>query len=77
MGETEYHLIKEDVAEIKNTVKAVETMGNDMRVMLVGQYVSKQEYENHKREDQNSRRWWATFIIASAGALMTLVKVVF
>lgn len=76
MGDAEYSAIKEDVTEIKASVKEVQKSVNELQVMLAGQYVTKEEFVEHKREEQTTRRWWATFIIAAAGILMTLVNLV-
>lgn len=86
MPEAGMQQIKENVEEIKTTVKDVQEKVNDLRVLLAENYVTRKEVEKlkedaqnalegHKKEDQSSRRWWATFIIAATGLLMTLINV--
>ncbi|SDI24237.1 hypothetical protein [Desulfosporosinus hippei] len=73
--EEEVQTIKKDIAEIKEAVKDVSTVVNDMRVLLAGNYITKQDFEDYKKGTENSRRWWSGFVIALAGAFATIVNV--
>ncbi|AFQ42391.1 hypothetical protein [Desulfosporosinus meridiei] len=73
--EEEVQTIKKDIAEIKEAVKDVSTVVNDMRVLLAGNYITKQDFEDYKKGTENSRRWWSGFVIALAGAFATVVNV--
>lgn len=71
----EVQTIQKDIAEIKEAVKDVSTVVNDMRVLLAGNYITKQDFEDYKKGTENSRRWWSGFVIALAGAFATVVNV--
>ncbi len=77
MSENEVQALKEDTAEIKADVKEIFTIVNDMRVSLAGGYVTKTEFEEYKKEEKTGRRWWAGFIIAAAGVVMTIINMFF
>jgi len=72
--EKEVRTIKEDIAEIKETVKDVSSVVNDMRVLIAGNYITKQDFEKFKRDYETNRRWWSGFIIALAGACAAILK---
>jgi len=74
MEEGEVQTIKKDIAEIKEAVKDVSTVVNDMRVLLAGNYITKQDFEEFKKGAETSRRWWSGFIIAMAGAFAAIVN---
>ena len=74
MEEGEIRTIKEDIAEIKETVKDVSTVVNDMRVLLAGNYITKQDFEEFKRDSEANRRWWSGFILALTGACVAVVN---
>lgn len=71
----EIRTIKKDIAEIKEAVKDVSTVVNDMRVLLAGNYITKQDFEDYKKGAETGRRWWSGFVIALAGAFATIVNV--
>lgn len=71
----EVKTIKKDIAEIKEAVKEVSTVVNDMRVLLAGNYITKRDFEEYKKGIESSRRWWSGFVIALAGAFATIVNV--
>ncbi|KGK90931.1 hypothetical protein DP73_05620 [Desulfosporosinus sp. HMP52] len=73
--EEEVQTIKKDIAEIKEAVKEVSTVVNDMRVLLAGNYITKQDFDDYKKGTENSRRWWSGFGIALAGAFAAVVNV--
>lgn len=72
--EEEVQIIKKDIAEIKESVKEVSTVVNDMRVLLAGNYVTKRDFEEFKKSMEAGRRWWSGFIVALAGAFATFVS---
>ena len=74
MEEREVKTFREDIAEIKETVKDVAEVVNDMRVLLAGNYVTKQDFEKFKKEFEGNRRWWSGFIIAVIGACAAILK---
>lgn len=69
--------LKDDVKEIKGDVKDVATAVNDLRVIIAGNYVTKTEFDEYKKEEKTSRRWWAGFIITAAGVVMTAINLIF
>lgn len=75
MDDGEIQTLKVDIAEIKEAVKDVSAVVSDMRVLLAGNYVTKQDFEEYKRGTTSSRRWWAGFIIAVAGAFVAIVNI--
>lgn len=74
MEEGEARIIKKDIAEIKEAVKDVSAVVNDMRVLLAGNYITKQDFEEFKKGAETNRRWWSGFIIALAGAFAAIVN---
>lgn len=72
--EEEVQIIKKDIAEIKESVKGVSAVVNDMRVLLAGNYVTKRDFEEFKKSMETSRRWWSGFIVALAGVFATIVS---
>ena len=70
----EARTIKEDIAEIKEAVKDVSAVVNDMRVLIAGNYVTKQDFEEFKKSAEITRRWWSGFIIGLAGAFAAIVS---
>lgn len=74
MDARELKSLKEDIAEIKEAVRDVSVVLNDMRVLLAGNYVTKQDLEDYKRGATISRRWWAGFVIAVSGAFLTIAS---
>ncbi|GAB6152835.1 hypothetical protein JCM17380_15850 [Desulfosporosinus burensis] len=74
MEEGEVQTIKNDIAEIKEAVKDVSAVVNDMRVLLAGNYITKQDFEEFKKGAETNRHWWSGFIIASAGAFAAIVN---
>lgn len=72
--EEEVQIIKKDIAEIKESVKGVSTVVNDMRVLLAGNYITKRDFEEFKKSMETSRRWWSGFIVALAGVFATIVS---
>lgn len=76
MEDSEVLMIKADVSEIKEAVKDVSAVVNDMRVLLAGNYITKQDFEEYKRLTEKSRRWWASFVIAVAGACAATVDII-
>lgn len=74
MEAEEAKTIKEDIAEIKEAVKNVSTVVNDMRVQIASNYFTKEDFEKFKKDAETSRRWWSGYIIALAGAFATVVN---
>lgn len=75
MGDEEVKELKGDIVEIKEAIKDVSAVVCDMRILLAGNYITKREFEEYKRENRTSRRWWTGFIIAAAGAFAGFVNV--
>ena len=71
----EVQILKADIVEIKEAVKDVSAVVNDMRVLLAGNYVTKLDFEEYKKGATINRRWWAGYIIALAGACVTIVSI--
>ncbi|EHQ87547.1 hypothetical protein [Desulfosporosinus youngiae] len=74
MGEEEARTLKEDIAEIKESVKDVSVVVNDMRVLLAGNYITRQDFEEFKKGMESTRRWWSGFMITLAGAFAAIVN---
>ncbi|MBC2723290.1 MAG: hypothetical protein HGJ97_11505, partial [Desulfosporosinus sp.] len=47
MEAEEVRTIREDIAELREAVKDVSTVVNDLRVMLAGNYILKQDFEDY------------------------------
>lgn len=77
MGDAETEVLKEDVAEIKTTVKNVEATVTDLRVLLAANYVTRKEFEKYKEDEMTSRRWWAGFVITAAGLVVAVINIIF
>lgn len=75
MEDKEVQTLKVDIAEIKEAVKDVSAVVNDVRVLLAGNYVTKQDFEEYKKGTTTNRRWWAGFIIAVAGGFVAIVNI--
>lgn len=69
--------IKDDVKEIKGDVKDVATAVNSLRILIAENYVTRKEFDNYKKEEQNNRWRWASFIIAAVGLIMTITNLYF
>ncbi|MBC2728577.1 hypothetical protein [Desulfosporosinus sp.] len=74
MEAEEVRTIREDIAELREAVKDVSTVVNDLRVMLAGNYILKQDFEDYKKGMETSRRWWSGFIITLSGAFAAIVN---
>lgn len=74
MEDGEAQTIQKDIGEIREAVKDVSAVVNDMRVMIAGNYITKQDFDKFKKGAETSRRWWSGFIIAAAGAFATIVN---
>lgn len=75
MEDAEIRWLKEEMVEIKEVVKDVAEVVNDMRVLVAGNYVTKQDFEEYKKEDKTSRRWWGGFIITVVGVFTGLLNI--
>lgn len=71
---SELEALKEDIADIKETMKDVSATVNDMRVLLAGNYLTRSDFEKYKTDEKNSRRWWAGFVIAASSIIMTIIS---
>ncbi|MHB1651530.1 MAG: hypothetical protein ACYCVD_03515 [Desulfitobacteriaceae bacterium] len=65
--------LKDDISEIKETMKDVSATVNDMRVLLAGNYLTRTDFEKYKADEKNGRRWWAGFIIATSSLTMAII----
>ncbi|ODA39711.1 hypothetical protein [Desulfosporosinus sp. BG] len=74
MEDKEVQTLKADIAEIKDAVKEVSAVVNDMRVLLAGNYVTKRDFEEYKKGTSINHRWWAGFVIAVTGAFLAIVN---
>lgn len=54
MGDNETQALKEDVTEVKGTVKKVETAINNLHLLIVGKYVTKDDLTEHKKENDKA-----------------------
>lgn len=84
----EIKTMKEDITETKDTVKRVESVVNDMRVLLAGNYITRKEFDKHKtmederfekheEKERNGRRWWSATIITIVGIGFAILKAIF
>ncbi len=69
----EIEILKQDISEIKETVRDVADTVNDMRVFLAGNYLTRMEFEKYVDSEKTSRRWWAGFVIAAASLMMGII----
>jgi len=77
---TEIRAMREDVAEAKADQKETRTDIKEMRsemaqfrLLLEAAYVKKREFEEYKKEQRDSRRWWATFAVLASGTVSTIL----
>ena len=75
MEDSEIRWLKEEMVQIKETVKDVSEVVNDMRVLVAGNYVTKQDFEEFKRVEKTSRNWLAGFLITVVGVFTTLLNI--
>jgi len=75
MDDSEIWWIKEQIVDIKDTVKDVAEVVNDMRVLIAGNYVTKRDFEEYKNVEKTNRRWWAVFIITVVGVSTALLNI--
>jgi len=75
MEDSEIRWLKEEMVQIKETVKDVAEVVNDMRVLVAGNYVTKQDFEEFKRVEKTSRNWLAGFLITVVGVFTTLLNI--
>jgi hypothetical protein len=73
LSDTEVQSLKEDVTEIKSDVKEIHCVLGDLRVLIAGNYVTKREFDNHKKDETNTRRWWAGYVVTAAGLVMAII----
>ncbi len=92
MGDFEVQSLKQDVAEIRSDLKTMATKDDvaelktgfkemsdgfsDMRVLIAGNYVTKDEFEKHKEDEKGSRRYLGTYILAAATVLLGIINVI-
>jgi hypothetical protein len=80
LGEAELQGIKEDIAEIKarmgdiaevkDEVKKVSTGLADLRVLIAGDYVKREEFEEAKKENEGAHRALTGWIIGICTTLL-------
>jgi len=77
VGETELQSLKEDVAEIKAGVKELSSGLNDLRVLIAGDYVKRDEFEDMKRENNEAHKsiigWIIGLCVSILGVFSYLV----
>jgi len=56
LSNTDVQSIKEDIKEVIKEVKELSQNFNDFRVLIVGDYVKKEEFNDHIKTE-NSNRW--------------------
>lgn len=75
MENLEILCIKNEIGEIKQTVKNVEEIVNDMRVLIAGNYITKHDFEEYQRGEKSFRRWFAGFVITAVGVFTAVLNV--
>ncbi len=70
MVQTEIQDLKDDVKEIKGDVKEVVAGFNSLRILIAENYVTRKEFDEFRKAEQNSRRWWAGFVIGASGVVV-------
>uniref|UniRef100_A0A7C1J7M8 Uncharacterized protein n=1 Tax=Ammonifex degensii TaxID=42838 RepID=A0A7C1J7M8_9THEO len=78
---TELQEIREDVRETRKEVAEIKQMVNDLKVLVVGNYVTKEEFEKHekdfddyKKNQVQSLRWGLGFVFVVGGLIWSIVS---
>lgn len=73
--------LKEDVVEIKSDVKDIGKALQNLHLLIIGNYVTRQEFEGkfekHEQEEKTSRRFWVGTIIAGCGLIFGITTYLF
>lgn len=73
MSETQ--ALKEDITEIKGDVKALMKIVNANHFYMLDTYVKKSEFNEYKKEEIITKRWWAGYVIVAMTFLITIWKI--
>ncbi|WP_088228103.1 hypothetical protein [Desulfosporosinus sp. FKB] len=74
MGDAEIQALKEDITEIKGDVKEVKDAVARLHLLMVENYVTRNEFEAYKEQEIRSRRWWVTFVIGAVTVVITIIN---
>ena len=70
MSEFELQSLKEDVAEIKAGVKELSSGLADLRVLIAGDYVKRDEFDDMKKENSEAHRTIIGWIVGLCVSLL-------
>lgn len=75
---SEIQEVKSDIREIKEVQGKIMETVNDLRVIVAGNYVTKQEFDESKKENTSEHRWFAGICITIGlfvlGIIVEIVK---
>ncbi len=69
--------IKEDMAEVKDTVKKIETTVTELRVLVAGEYVRRQELEDFKKEHVTTHNSLIGWIVGTYALVVSSIVAFF
>lgn len=59
---------------IYKKVNKVDDEVGDLKVLIAGNYVTREEFDAYKKEEIQSRRFWAGFFIAVGGLAWAVIE---
>lgn len=77
MSGTETQELRDDITEIKGDVKEMRKDVSSLAIQLAGNYITRKEFEQYKKDHITSLRWWAGFVITGGGVLVAVVNAIF
>lgn len=74
---------RQDIAEIKNGLTNVDSKVNKvgdcvngLHILIAENYVTRKEFDDYKRDQVVSKRYWAGYLISVLTILFTIVQII-
>lgn len=77
MSGSDVEYIKEGLTEVKETLKELTHNINDLRVLVAGEYVKKEEFKEHLKTEASNRWKIAGLTITISGLIFTVIQWIF